>query len=146
MQKSKQETMHLFAKNPSEESVVGRIKNWTEKIKKLQVRVRFVVGDGDGARLGSTLVECQLIGFCRDAYQLPTLVNVLGTNLEVSCARQVISFLWFMAHFVPRFFNRFCAIIPPVPQERTWVGTTNCFVRVCFILCFVLPDRHSGSR
>lgn len=36
--KAKSEEMHLFAKNPSEESLVGRIKNWTEKIKKLQVR------------------------------------------------------------------------------------------------------------
>lgn len=35
--KAKSETSHLFAKNPGEESLVGRIKNWSEKIKKLQV-------------------------------------------------------------------------------------------------------------
>ncbi|CAB1107562.1 unnamed protein product [Ectocarpus sp. CCAP 1310/34] len=28
--------MYLFAKNPSAESVEGRIKNWGDKIKKLQ--------------------------------------------------------------------------------------------------------------
>lgn len=37
-QQAKQEAMHLFAKNPSAESVEGRIKNWADKIKKLQVK------------------------------------------------------------------------------------------------------------
>lgn len=37
--KSKQEEMHLFAKTPGEESLAGRIKNWGDKIKKLQVRI-----------------------------------------------------------------------------------------------------------
>lgn len=36
-QKGKQEEMHLFAKIPGEESLVGRIKSWGEKIKKLLV-------------------------------------------------------------------------------------------------------------
>ncbi|CAB1114380.1 unnamed protein product [Ectocarpus sp. CCAP 1310/34] len=35
-QQAKQEAMYLFAKNPSAESVEGRIKNWGDKIKKLQ--------------------------------------------------------------------------------------------------------------
>lgn len=40
---SKSETSHLFAKNPAEDSVVKRIKNWAEKIKKLQVGVVVAV-------------------------------------------------------------------------------------------------------
>lgn len=48
--KSKQEEMHLFAKTPSEESLIGRIKSWGDKIKKLAVRgccctCFFVVGE-----------------------------------------------------------------------------------------------------
>ncbi|CAB1104174.1 unnamed protein product [Ectocarpus sp. CCAP 1310/34] len=35
-QQANQEAMYLFAKNPSAESVEGRIKNWGDKIKKLQ--------------------------------------------------------------------------------------------------------------
>ncbi|CAN0211366.1 unnamed protein product [Ectocarpus sp. 4 AP-2014] len=35
-QQAEQEAMHLFAKNPSAESVEGRIRNWGDKIKKLQ--------------------------------------------------------------------------------------------------------------
>ena len=34
---SKSATSHLFAKSPSEDSVAKRIKNWSEKIKKLEV-------------------------------------------------------------------------------------------------------------
>lgn len=34
---SKQETMHLFGKVPGEDSLVSRIKNWADKIKKLEV-------------------------------------------------------------------------------------------------------------
>lgn len=37
--KAKAESAHLFGKTPSEESIVSRIKNWGEKIKKLQVGV-----------------------------------------------------------------------------------------------------------
>lgn len=37
--KSKQETLHLFAKTPSEESIESRIKNWSDKINKLQARL-----------------------------------------------------------------------------------------------------------
>lgn len=35
--KSKQEGMHLFAKTPSEDTLLARIHTWSEKIKKLQV-------------------------------------------------------------------------------------------------------------
>lgn len=35
---AKSEEMHLFSRIPSEDSVAGRIKNWGDKIKKLQAR------------------------------------------------------------------------------------------------------------
>ncbi|CAM9286516.1 unnamed protein product, partial [Sphacelaria rigidula] len=37
---SKQETMHLFGKVPGEDSLVSRIKNWADKIKKLEISIR----------------------------------------------------------------------------------------------------------
>ncbi|CBJ32924.1 conserved unknown protein [Ectocarpus siliculosus] len=39
-QQARQEAMHLFAKNPSAESVEERIKRWGDKIKKLQIVIR----------------------------------------------------------------------------------------------------------
>lgn len=39
VQQSKAAMSHLFAKTPTQESLVNRIKNWDEKIQKLEVGV-----------------------------------------------------------------------------------------------------------
>lgn len=39
LQQSKAEESHLFMKSPSAESLKGRIENWANKIKKLEVRL-----------------------------------------------------------------------------------------------------------
>lgn len=42
LQQSKAEESHLFSKTPSVESLKGRIENWANRIKKLEVRLFFV--------------------------------------------------------------------------------------------------------
>lgn len=81
VQQSKSETSHLFAKNPGEDSVVKRIKNWSEKIKKLQVGVTDCPCNfrGGGASGKAGLTHTMRFALVVDVFAFGPIVCVRGS-------------------------------------------------------------------